>query len=81
MLLVSLTHLQVDTTAAFLKCKMAYEILSDAQRRREYDQQLSQQQVLNTQVGTPRAVQDAECTPFMLTCCACEAALPPVGLT
>jgi DnaJ-class molecular chaperone len=30
---------QVDTTEAFLRCKAAYEVLSNQQRRSEYDQQ------------------------------------------
>jgi curved DNA-binding protein CbpA len=30
----------VDTTAAFVKCKLAYEVLSDAQCRSSYDQHL-----------------------------------------
>eukprot|EP00775_Hariotina_reticulata_P006460 gene6460-biopygen8255 len=32
---------QVDTTAAFIKCQLAYEVLSDAQRRSSYDQHLN----------------------------------------
>lgn len=32
--------MQVDTTEAFLRCKAAYEVLSNEQRRSEYDQQL-----------------------------------------
>jgi DnaJ-class molecular chaperone len=31
---------QVDTTEAFLRCKAAYEVLSNEQSRSEYDQQL-----------------------------------------
>jgi DnaJ-class molecular chaperone len=43
--------LQVDTTEAFLRCKAAYEVLSNEQRRSEYDQQ--QEAVANLwQVGT-----------------------------
>lgn len=30
----------MDTTEAFLRCKAAYEVLSNEQRRSEYDQQL-----------------------------------------
>lgn len=37
--LPSLVCVQVDTTAAFIKCKLAYEILIDRQSRQQYDEQ------------------------------------------
>lgn len=38
-LLLVVVCLQVDTTAAFVKCKLAYEILADRQRRQQYDKE------------------------------------------